>query len=161
MAATFTWKEYNGVSGTESTATNLNFGSIDQANIASPIDYPIVAGENSYEKYIRGALTGTFTKVDNVKIYLSSGTLPTDDHLYYNGQKTTYVQPVSTDSVIAITDIPTSEPGTANVSIGGSLSGELTAPGTTDYIVLQLNSDEDQSAGAKGPFVVTIKYDEY
>jgi hypothetical protein len=160
MAATFAWKEYNGAGGTETTATNLNFGSIDQANITTPASYPVAAGENSYEKYVKADFSGTFTSISNLRFYLLSGTIGANDHIYFDGETTSYTQPVVTISVVATTDIPESEPGTANVSIGGSLSGELTSAGKSDYIVLQFNSDAADSAGQKGPFTYRIYYDE-
>lgn len=160
MAATFAWKEYNGASGTGSTITTINMGSVDQASITTPSDYPVLAGENSYEKYIKGDFSGTFTTIDNIRLYLSSGSIPANDHIYYDGETTSYTQPVATTSSVATTDIPESEPGTANVSIGGSLSGQLTSAGTSDYIVLQYAVDSGASSGQKGPFTFTLIFDE-
>ncbi len=160
MAATFTWKEYNGAGETETTATNLNFGSIDQANIATTSSYPIAAGENSYEKYVKAGFAGTFTTIDNIRFYLSAGTIATNDHIYLDGETTSYTQPTATTSTIATVDIPTSEPSSANVSIGGSLSGSLSAPGNSDFMVMQVSVDAGQSAGTKDALTLTCIYDE-
>jgi len=160
MAAIFTWKEYNGAGGTETDITNLNMGDLDQANIATPSDYPIMAGSNTFEKYVKGGFTGTFSTINNFRFYLSIGTIQANDHIYFNGQITSYTQPIKTDSTIATVDIPTTEPGTANVSIGGNLLGSLSAPGTSDYIVLQYSSAYASGVGQQGPFTYTFVYDE-
>lgn len=160
MTATFDWIEFNGSGADETSMTNINMGSIDQANIASPSDYPVRTGENSYEKYIKGDFSGTFTRIENIRFYLSSGSIPASDHIYFDGETVSFTQPTNTTSTIATTDIPESEPGTANVSIGGSLSGDLTSAGQTDYIVLQYAVDSSASAGEKGPFTFTLTYDE-
>lgn len=64
------------------------------------------------------------------------------------GGALTYATPVN----IAVTGVdqavPTSEPGSANVGIGGSLSGQLTATGYSDYIGHQFITDAGDTAGA-------------
>jgi len=158
MTATFEWKEYNGAGETESTATGLNFGSVDQANITTPATYPIAAGGNSFEKYIKADFGGSFTSISEIKYFLSAGTIPTGDHFYFDGETTSYTQPVNTTSTVATTNIPTSEPGSANVSIGGNLSGVLNAPGKSDFIVQQVAVNSAQTAGAKTGFTFTCSY---
>ena len=45
----------------------------------------------------------------------------------------TYATPVATAITGADQTMPTSEPGSANLGIGGSLSGALTGTGYSDY----------------------------
>jgi hypothetical protein len=63
-------------------------------------------------------------------------------------------------TLVATTDVPTADPGTANVSIGGELTGSLTAAGYSNYIVLQLNSTTATPAGDTNTYTFTLQYDE-
>lgn len=56
--------------------------------------------------------------------------------------------------------VPTSEPPSANLTIGGSLSGELTSSGYTDYIRLQLQTTVDAAPGDTSLATFTLQYDE-
>jgi len=50
MAATVQINEYNGVDETETAnITNTNMGDTDAVNL-DPVAYPVVPGENTYEK---------------------------------------------------------------------------------------------------------------
>jgi hypothetical protein len=71
-----------------------------------------------------------------------------------------YQTPTASTSSVATSSIPTSDPGTANVSIGGSLSGQLVAAGYTDYIVLQLQTTTSAPARDTSLAVFTVQYDE-
>ena len=86
---------------------------------------------NSYECWLRGHFTGSFNKIQNCQFWKSSGS-DTGISIKWDGETTAYSTPVTTNSTIATADVPTADPGTANVSIGGSLAGELTAAGFTD-----------------------------
>jgi len=59
-----------------------------------------------------------------------------------------YATPVATDSTIADQAMPTSEPASANLGIGGALAGELTDVGSSDYLVHQIQTDAGDVAGA-------------
>ena len=70
MAATVELCESNGVGETiEHNISNMNFGSDDSPNI-TPATYPIVAGDNSFEKWYRLHVTamGSSNKIDNIQI---------------------------------------------------------------------------------------------
>lgn len=162
MAATFSWVESNGAGETESTPTNINFGSTDAVNLVA-LTYPITAGENSYEKYIKVKFTGTFSTIDNIKFWKSAGTYVTGEGIDWDGEVAlaSYATPTDSTSSVATTVLPTSDPGTANVSIGGSLSGTITVSGnTSDYIVMQLQTTSSTPAGAVNTKTMTLTYDE-
>ena len=141
-------QEFNTSNSLFTVATNLNFGSINLANMNTSL-YPIVAGSNSFEKWIKLQFNGTFTSISDIKVYKSDGSYVTGEQLKYSGEETTWVEPVATASTIATTTFPVTEPTSANVSIGGSLSGSITVVGnTSDFIVLQTQYSANTSAGS-------------
>lgn len=167
MAATFNWAQSYGDSGSPTTTDlgssgNLfNFKSADDATAANYSSNPVVAGENSYEVWIRAHLTGTFNTIENLQFWMSTDFSPnTGLSVKWEGEQTTYVTPTASTSSVATTAVPTSDPGTANVSIGGSLSGQLTGAGYSDYIVLQLQTTTSAAAGDSSLAVFTLQYDE-
>lgn len=167
MAATYNWAQTYGDSGAPTTSDlgesgNLwNYKDADDATAANYSSNPIVAGENSYEVWIRAHFTGTFNQVDNLQFWMSTDFSPnTGLALKWEGEQTSYVTPVKTTSSVATTAIPTADPGTANVSIGGNLAGNLTSAGYSDYIVLQLQTTVAAAPGDTSLAVVTLQYDE-
>lgn len=155
MAATVRINEYNGAGATPTNnISNSNFGSTDAANLVAAT-YPITANTYSYEKYQKLEVTamGGSSKVKDLKVWYT-GTLSGSDTFKTNartssyGGAASYVQPVNTVSTPASQTMPTSAPGTANLGIGGALSGELTATGTSDYLVMQLFVHSATTAGA-------------
>lgn len=162
MVATFAWVEANGVGEDESTPTNINFGSTDATDLVA-LTYPITAGNNSYEKYIKVKFTDTFSVIDNIQFWKSAGAYVTGEGIDWDGEivLASYAQPVATTSSVATTVMPTADPGTANVSIAGSLSGTITVAGnTSDYIVMQLQTTGSTPAGAVNTKTFTLQYDE-
>lgn len=175
MAATFNWAQTHGASpGTAvdlgSSGNLFNFKNIDDATAANYSSYPITASDavdagNSYEVWLRAHFTGTFNKVENLQFWQSVAFSPaTGLTLKYkaNGQ-TAYVTPVKTDSTVATTAMPTSDPGTANVSVnanGGGLTGFLTSAGYSDYIVIQLHAGSTAAPGDTSLATFTLQYDE-
>lgn len=147
MVSTQEVREYNTSSISYTTATNLNLISTNISNGNTQL-YPIVAGSYSYEKKIKLYFGGTFTSISDVVFYKNSGALVTGEVLNYTGQVTTWSSPTNSVSTDATTAIPTSEPASANVSIGGSLTGSLLAEGSTDFIILQGSYSTNISAGA-------------
>jgi len=158
MAATFSWVEYTAAS-TTATPTSFNLGSTNAANL-SPSTYPISAGSYSYEKWIKGRFTGSFTSVDNLIFWKSDGDYVTGETMKYTGQATTFATPINTVSTNATTAVPITEPATANVSIGESLTGSLTATGDSDFIVLQASVTSYASSGASNQKTFSFSYDE-
>lgn len=146
MAATWQWSGTYGAS--PGTTTDLgasgnlfNFKSVDSLTSAADYtSYPITAGNNSYEVWLRGHWSGTFNQIQNVQFYKSAGVLSGGIDIQWDGETTAYSTPVSSASTIATSNIPTADPGTANVSIGGALTGSLTAAGFSDYFPLQMQT---------------------
>lgn len=159
MAAIFGWKEFNGAAST-GTPTNVNMGSINMRNL-TPATYPITAGDNSYEKWIYGDWSGTFTKINNVRFWKSGGSLVSGEDIVFDGEQVTTTAPGTAISVIAVASVDTSDPGYTNVSINGATTlGSLTSAGTSDYIVLQSQIDSSAGPGATNQKTFTIQYDE-
>jgi len=176
MAATVVVAERNGplASSTETIdVSNVNLGSVDQAAL-NPTSAPITAQTDghSYEKWLRlyVNLLGGSTRVDNLKVWLSNlgGGWKAGEGMSTNLRTTGYAAssypsggPVQTDSTYATQAMPESEPLGANLGIGGSLSGGITAvPAYSDYIVLQLDVSAATPAGAVNTKTLTFQWDE-
>lgn len=172
MAATFNWNQTYGTS--PGTATDLgssgnlfNFKDADDATAANYSSNPITASDTadqgrSYEVWLRAHFTGTFNKIDNLQFWMSTDFSPaTGLTVKWKGNNSgSYVTPVKIDSTIATATVPSSDPGTANVSIGASLSGNLTAAGYSDYIVLQLDVASTAASGDTSLATFSLQYDE-
>lgn len=165
MAATARINEFNGASETKTNdITNTNMGSTDAVNL-NPVTYPITPGENSFEKWQKIEITnmGGSSKIDNLKIW-RTGALGGDAAHKTNARTTnyggaeTYAQPTASASSVADQNMPTSEPATANLGIGGSLTGALTDVGASDYLVHQIQTDADDTAGSSS--TMNYQYDE-
>lgn len=160
MPATVEICESNGAGETIThNITNANMGSVDSPNL-NPVSYPIIAGQYSFEKYHRFHVTnmGGSASVRNLKVWMT-GTLSGSDVLRTSATATNYAQktygtPSSSASSKATYVIGTSEPSGANVGISGSLSGEITAAGYSDYVVFQLFVHSSTTQGA----TVTLNY---
>lgn len=173
MAATVQINERNGViPGTETSGvTNLNMGSSDIPNLNTST-YPItaMAGGASYEKYFRLYVSnlGGSSSVSNIRIWLSSiGTgFETGEAMKTNlvtsgYTAAVYAQPVNTTSTAATQTMPTTQPSSANIGIGGSLAGSVTvAPAYSDYVILQEQVTASTPAGAVQTKTISILWDE-
>ena len=165
MAATVQINEFNTVGETKTAnITNSNMGSSDAVNLVAA-DYPIVPGENSYEKYQKIEVTamGGSSKIDKLKVWRVTAMGGSAVHLTnaressYGGAES-FVTPAVTDSTPATETMPTTEPSGANLGIGGSLTGELTAAGSSDFLVHQIQTDAGDVAGAS--CTMHYQYDE-
>lgn len=165
MAATVQINEYNGAGETETAnITNTNMGDTDAVNL-DPVAYPVVPGDNTYEKWQKIDVTniGGSSKIDNLKVWRTGALGGSAVHLTnartssYGGAET-YAQPVKTDSTVATQTMPTSEPASANLGIGGALAGALTAAGESDYLVHQIQTDAGDVAGSTS--TMNYQYDE-
>ena len=159
MAATFAWIEYLANATATATPTNLNFGSTITANLA-PSTFPITAGTYSYEKWVTTQYTGSFTRIENIQFWKSAGAYVSAEQINFTGQIITYAVPTTSSSTYAAAAVATSDPGTSNVSIGGSLTGSLVATGASDFLVLQTSVGSGASAGAVNQKTFTLQYDE-
>ena len=152
--------EYLANATATATPTNLNLGSTTAANLA-PSTYPITAGTYSYDKWVRALWTGTFTRIENLLFWMSgTGPYVTGETIAYTGLCTQFAVPTNAQSDQAQTAMPTAEPGAANVSIGGTTSGSLTASGYSDFMVIQSSVTAAASAGAVNQKTFTLQYDE-
>jgi hypothetical protein len=165
MAATWGWTQENGASGSSSktdlgASGNLfNFKGGDTAGTANYTTSPVVAGTNSFDVWLLGKFTSTFNKVDNMQFWQSTDFSPNTGLSVKWSSQAAYRTP-STAATYASATVPTTDPGTANVSIGGQLTGSLTASGYSDYIVLQLQSTTAAAAGDTSLATFTTQYDE-
>lgn len=161
MAATHQWSESNGGGEVITDGiTNINFGSNDSYNLV-PASYLIVAGENSYKKYIRCKFTGTYTEISNMKFWKSIGAMGTGEVITAVANAT-YATP--TTGASGDSAIPTTE-GTAlalNSAEGNAtiVYGVTGVSGYTGYLRLQLQSTESTPAGVVAQKTFTFQFDE-
>lgn len=149
---------------TSHNIANTNMGSLDDAEL-DPVANPVIPGENTYEKWQRFHVTnlGGSSAIDNLKVWRVGALGGAAVHLTnarttsYGGAET-YATPVATDSAIATQAMPTSEPASANLGIGGSLTGKLEAIGYSDYEVSQIQTDAGDTAGSTS--TKNFQYDE-
>lgn len=165
MAATVEIDEANGAGETLShNIANSNMGDTDAKEL-DPVAYPVTPGNNTYEKWQKIHVTnmGGSSKIDNLKVWRTGALGGLAVHLTnarttsYGGAEV-YAQPVKIDSSIATQTMPSSEPASANLGIGGSLSGSLTGTGSSDYLVHQIQTDAGDVAGSTS--TMNYQYDE-
>lgn len=164
-AATIEICESNGVGETVShNITNSNMGNTDAADL-NPVTYPVTPGDRTYAKYQRIHVTdiGTSSAISNLKIWRTgalggSATHVTNAGTGANYSPLSYATPVKT----AISDVdnamPTSVPASANLGIGGSLSGSLVAAGYSDYLIHQIATNVADVVGSTS--TMSYQYDE-
>lgn len=171
MSATTTWYEQNGTAtgspahGTESTISSCDWKSVDDTT-TSRASAPVLAGENSYSKYIYLKFTGTFNQISAVKFAHTSGTLGTGISL--KGKVTsTYTTP-ATSALASSTDMTstTAIGSGASVLLGtsgpndASPSASQTSTCYTQYLVTQVQTTAAASAGDSGTVTLTVQYNE-
>lgn len=171
MSATTTWYEQNGTAtgspahGTESTISSCDWKSVDDTT-TSRASAPVLAGENSYSKYIYLKFTGTFNQISAVKFAHTSGTLGTGISL--KGKVTsTYTTP-ATSALGSSTDMTstTAIGSGASVLLGtsgpndASPSASQTSTCYTQYLVTQVQTTAAASAGDSGTVTLTVQYNE-
>jgi hypothetical protein len=144
--------------------TNSNMGDTDAANLVAA-SYPITPGNRSYIKYQKIHVTamGGSSKVKTLKVWRTTALSGSDTHVT-NARETSYAgaltfaTPVKTSVTGVDQNMPTTEPSGANLGIGGSLTGELTAAGSSDYLGHQLVVNAGTTAGAS--CTMNFKYSE-
>ena len=153
MAATFEWAESNTAAETVTfPVSNINFGKLDSPNLVFPNNV-VVAGQNSFEKWVRGRFSGTYTQIDNLKFFKSTGVLPAGVAVKA-GVNAPYSTPVSTPSSVATADVPTSL-GAALVPASPGVS-----PAFSGYITMQLQAQASAPSGAVPTQTFELQYDE-
>lgn len=166
MAATVEIDEFNGTTaGTQThNITNTNMGSTDAVNL-DPVANPVTPGNNTYEKYQKIHVTamGGSSSIQNLQIWRTgalggSATHKTNARTSTYGGAATAATPTASTSTVATQTMPTSAPGAANLGIGGSLSGTLTATGSSDFLVHQIQTNGADTAGSTS--TMNYQYDE-
>lgn len=165
MAATVEIDEANTVSETLTHGiSDTDMGTADSATV-DPVANPVIPGSNTYEKWQKIHVTnmGGSSKIDNLRVW-RTGALggaavhKTNARTSSYGGAATFATPTTTTSSVATQTMPTSEPGSANLGIGGSLTGSLTATGSSDYLVHQIQTNASDTAGSTS--TMNYEYDE-
>lgn len=165
MAATVQIDESNGAGQTvTANISNSNMGASDSPNL-NAVTFPISAGNNSFEKWQRFHVTalGGSSAIQNLQIWRTgalgaNATHSTNARASAYGGAQGYLTPVATTSVIATQTMPTTAPGAANLGIGGSLAGQLTGVGFSDYLIHQIQTTSSAVAGTTT--ALNYQYDE-
>lgn len=153
MTATFEFSETNGAGATVTDGiTNVNFGNADSPNLV-PASNPVTAGNNSYEKWIRGHFTGTYNSISNLKFYKSAGAYVTGEDIKC-AVNAAYATPTTSTSIVATVTIPTTL-GTALVPTAPGAS-----PSYSGYMTLQLQTTVSTPPGNVNQKTFTLQYDE-
>lgn len=172
-AATVSIAESNGTTPDVTAAiTSTHMGTTDTVNMTAGTANAITAGSNSMEKWQRFNVSANASSntIKNLKVWASAVLTGSDVHKTnartagYEGAQTfdTVNGPLTTDrsgTYDYSQTMPTSEPGTANVGIGGSLTGEITTTGYSDYMVMQIQTNSGTTAGKT--VTMYYQYDEY
>lgn len=148
---------------------DLDCGSIDAANL-DPTANPVTVTEFAFFKLVRIHCTAIndSNQIDNFRVWKSAGDYVTDEGIQCNlhetqGSYDTYkitAWPGAPDAnEYTAYAMPTSEP-TANLGIGGSLTGALTAAGYSDYFKFQRQSGASTPPGDANSLTISFKYDE-
>jgi hypothetical protein len=166
FAATVEIDERNGAPAGTLThnIADTDMGNSDSATV-DPVAFPITPGQNTFEKWqqIHVTAMGGSSKIDNLQVWRTGALGGAAVHLTnarttsYGGAPT-YATPTASASSIATQTMPTSDPGAANLGIGGSLTGNLTGAGSSDYLVHQIQTNAGDTAGSTS--TMNYQYDE-
>lgn len=171
MSATTNWYEQNGAAsgspahGTESTISSCDWKSVDDTT-TSRASAPVLAGENSYSKYIYLKFSGTFNQISAVKFAHTAGTLGTGISLV--GKVTsTYTAPAAS-ALASSSDMTTPIAITSGASVllsttgpnGANPSASQTTTCYTQYLVTQVQTTASAAAGDSGTATLTVQYNE-
>ena len=149
--------------------TTCNYGSDDSPNIVIAT-YPVTAADapagHSYDKLWRIHLKalGVSNGIDNIQIWKVSGAYVTGEDIQTNLTTGGYsAESYATPSQTEYNDnaMPTADPGAANLGIGGSLAGQITATGYSDYMRSQTGSSSSTPPGDANSKVFRYQYDEW
>ena len=167
MAATVEIDEQNGPAASPALTHNIsntNMGALDASGL-DPTTHPIAPGENSCEKWQLFHVTnmGTSSRISNLRVW-RTGSLGANA-LHFTSARTsnyagtaTYTTPTTSTSTVANQIMPTGIPGSANLGIGGSLSGSLTSPGYSDFLIHQIQTTPKALTGTTT--TMNYQYDE-
>lgn len=182
MAATFAWDEDTGTQtgsptkGTTRTGgvTNVNWKNIDDSTTAYTAA-PIVAGNNSFEKWQFGHFSGTFNQILNglfahtATAFGTGLTLKGTPACTGDGDRLLYTTPATSANANLTTDM------TSAIAIGsgvavffgatgpeatGKAASMTTNPCYTNFLTTQLQTTGSAAAGDTATVTLTHQYDE-
>lgn len=147
--------EYNGAGETRTTATNLNYGNTDGANLTLGSN-DITKGENSFIKYwkLEYQEDKDSSQIEDISVW-RTGNLGDGDDDHVVVFAASYATPVATD-LAGSSVFPTAEPlGSAANVLGTALStdGDLTG-----YVASQIQTDGADTEGAETTFWIHWVY---
>jgi hypothetical protein len=176
MAATIVICESNGAGETIThNISDTDMGSSDSATV-DPVASPITPGNRSYAKYQKFHCTalGGSSRIDNLQVWRTGSLGTGGSHAHVTNARTSsyatiaYATPTASAVSGADQTMPTSDPGAANLGIGGnnSLAGAITAAHATthdtttasDYLIHQITTDSSATAGSTT--TMNYQYDE-
>lgn len=167
MAASVEFCESNGAGQTVThNISNSNFGKVDVPNMDAPTN-AIIPGQRSMAKYHRLHVTNLngSLQIDDIRIWQTGGAGLGGATFHVTNLSTSayagaqsYATPVADQITNVFYSIPSSMPASANLGIGGSLSGAIVAPGYSDYFVHQLVTGAQDTNG--GGSNINIQYGE-
>lgn len=167
--------EWNGAQtpGTyDGTSVNTaNFGYFDAPDLVSS-DYKVPTGSNSYAKYLKVQFSGAFVQISNAKIWKFSGDYVTGESLKFSGS---IVMAVPSPSDVGVDNIPTSLPGTSNLTLVAGATTDSVLPGPNDtpvspghysgsrsaLMVFQVQTTSESPAGDANLKSITLTYDRF
>lgn len=164
MSATFTWAQSNGapagvVTLLGSSGNLADFQNADVVGTSQYANFPIPAGSNSFEVWLRGFWSGVFNSISDIRFWMSTQFSPnTGLTVMSSCSQQTYQQPTNATSSIATSTLGTSDPGTRNVTVGGSLTSSILATGYSDFVVLQLQTQSSAPAGDTSLATFSLSY---
>lgn len=164
MPAAFQWNQTvgspAGISQDLGQSGNLvNFKNADSIGTSGYAQNPIPAGSNSFEVWLRAHFSGVFNNIWDMRFWQSIDFSPnTGLVVKVKTNQQLYQQPTNATSSIATATVSTSDPGSANVSIAGSLSSSLSTSGFSDYIVSQLQTTSAAPAGDTSLSTFSLSY---
>lgn len=155
--------EDSGESVTEDIS-NIVYGVTDDPNLTLGSSN-ITAGDNSYEKILRLHVSdlGDDNEVSEIRVWRvgdlghASTSHKTNARESSYGGDPGYDTPETGASGEATQDMPAEAPAGANVGIGGSLTGSLTAVGRSDYWFSQIQTDAADSGQSAFKMIVMYK----
>lgn len=172
MPAQIELDELNGVNVRTHGVVNLNVGVVDSPNIKVTPLVALRVGQNAFVKYnqLHVLSMGDATQIGNLRFWLAAGDLLPGEVI----QTSLSSQP---NVYRAVTyDVPTqatrtfgaggnlmpgpAEPASANLGVGGLLTGHLTAPGYSDLFAWQVQLGANTPPGALRTKRFTWAWDE-
>jgi hypothetical protein len=164
MSASFSWVQSVGAVPNHTplgaSGNLVNFKNVDTIGTSDYAAHPIPAGNPSFEVWLQGKFDGLFTAIYDLRFWMSTNFISaTGLTVKAKTNQVAYNAPTNATSSYAVTTLGTSDPGTANVSVGGSLTSSLTSSGGyTDYIVLQLQTTAAATAGDTSQATFSMSY---